>query len=79
MLFETRGTGALVNWPAGKPRDPVNIPDHAVPLLAAAKLTAKVGHNCYEIINGRGDALVLPFGCTHDDWHAAIAQLKDHE
>lgn len=76
MLFEeSRLTGSAINWPGGKPRDRVAVPDHAVPLLEAAKLRAQVGVNVYEIINERGDALQLPFGCTHEEWAAAIAQL----
>lgn len=78
MLFdETRRSGA-VSWPGGRPRDQVTIPDLAVPLLASAGLTARVGHNVYEIVNNRGDALQLDFGCIPADWEAAITQLKGH-
>lgn len=78
MLFDERRTIGSLSWPGGRPRDQVNIPDLAVPLLAAAGLSARVGYNVYEIVNTRGDALQLEFGCLPADWEAAIAQLKGH-
>lgn len=77
MLFErSRSTGSLINWPGGKPRDRPDIPDHAVPLLKAAGLTARMGDNVYEIVDSYGNALQLPFGCALGDWAVAIDQLK---
>jgi hypothetical protein len=77
VLYEQKPTGPVIIWPRGKPTDKVQPPTEPriVAWLTAAKCIVKIGFNCYEIVNEKGDALELPFGCRIEDWPVAIAQV----
>lgn len=76
MLYEQKLSGPVVNWPQ-RPKDAVQVP--AEPQirqwLENYKCTCRVGHNCYEIVNEKGDALELPFGVAIGGWLIAIKQV----
>lgn len=77
MLYEQQLTGSNILWPKGKPNDRPAPPTEPVIVAALSlhKCEIRMGHNCYEIINEKGDALEIGFGCTIPALVAAIAYL----
>lgn len=76
MLFEQKLTGPIIPWPK-KPADRIAPPTEPqiVQWLENYNCTCKVGFNCYEIINEKGDALEFPFGKEIGEWLVAIKQV----
>lgn len=80
MLYEQKLTGSVIMWPGGKPKDGPAPPaqPEIVAMLAARECIVKMGFNCYEIVNKRGDALEFPYNGTLIEWHNAIEQVAGY-
>lgn len=68
-------SGGSIHWPV-RPVVRVEIPqvDHVTAALDKRGFKARVGDNCYEILNSKGDCVEVPFG--DDGWEEACAELE---
>lgn len=68
-------SGKVVHWPLGPPGDRPSIPTDPTILavLVRHKVSVRIGDNCYEVVNSRGDALQLPFGVKLVEWEPAVS------
>lgn len=80
VIFETKMTGTVINWPGGKPKDrpdPGTNPEISVHLK---KWDCRIewASDHYELINKHGDAIEMPVTATIPEWAEACEQLGRH-